>query len=247
MISHSHFSRIMAEVPLSRVRAMLLLFPLDGLRKATLTCGLHLPLPEKETKEALVDALLDGLAADTLRYRKASVDAESMWQECQGKEFGHVVITDDMNHAKPELTALMKRDLASCIEMLLNNLGGVDAIDRVCAGKASSASKTAEKSALCKRWRARYGQPEHAYTHMRRLYADKTSGTDYKAREALALEVEKHAFDVLRRLLGPERAATLIEFSDEAGRQNTGKSTGPQWKVFVYLALRIKNPKEKKV
>jgi hypothetical protein len=227
---------------------MLLQFPKDGLRKAAASFGLLPPASAAkgaegtdDERETLVAALVAGLAANQLKKIKPALvlvlKPDVMWAECKAATPGPMVVEGE---AAPELTALLKLDLAKRIEAVVAAAGGPEALVKICAGKVSAASKHAEQSGLCKRWRERYGKPEYGYTAMRRLYADATSSTDYKARDAVALEVEKHAFDVLRRLLGAQRAAECIEFSDEAGRQGKGATFGPQWRVFVYLALRIK-------
>lgn len=219
---------------------MLELFPLDGLRKAAETGALAMPdraLSSALQKQALIAAFMDGLASDSLARRKLPVDTASMWGECAIASAVPLKMTGAL---VPVLTADVKRDMTARITAAVHALGALDAVTGLCAGKATAATACAEKSALTKRWADRYGKPSVAYTGMRRLYVDETTSIDYNAREAVALAVEAHAFGVIRNLLGA-RAAAVVQFSDEPGRQSTGKKYGPQWKCFVYLAFKIDN------
>jgi hypothetical protein len=228
---------------LERVEDMLNHFPLDGLRKAAQTFNLPTPsrkCPQEEQKKHLVAAMIEGLLDDSLGKNKAKVDTETMWESCKNESEPPVRISGD-DELPLAMVVDMKRDIAMRITRIIEKLGGVDQIQAMCAGKVSSATKKAEKSGFCNRWRDRYGTPEYAYTGMRRLYVDESASDHYKAREALALEVEQHAFEVIRRLFG-HRADGVVYFSNEAGRQSTGKTFGPQWKVAVYLAFKTKTP-----
>lgn len=226
-------------IPVSRVVDMLNLFPLDGLRKAAQTFNLTVPTRDgvkTDQKKTLIDAIIEGLKQNTLTHSKEKVDTEKMWTECKEASEPPVRITGE---TVPSLDALLKMMVAVKVEKEIQNLGGIDNIECICAGKVSATTAEAEKSGLSKRWRDRYGTPEYNYTGMRRLYVDETTSTDFKARDLLALAVEQHAFEVIKRLFG-HRAGTTMQFSEEPGRQSTGKTYGPQWKVFVYLAVKVK-------
>jgi hypothetical protein len=128
---------------------------------------------------------------------------------------------------------MLKTEIANRLETYLNALETSQVILAVCAGKASAATRRPEKKALCGRWTTRYATDRYQYTGMRRLYADTSACTDYKTREAVALQVEAHVFDLLRARY------KSVAFSDEVGRQATGATAGPQWAVFVYLAYKV--------
>ena len=236
--------RMEIQVPLSRVIQLLNLIPLDGLRKTAEALAIDTPdrsLSTAAQATELIKTLGDLVATNNLVYLKKRIESEPMWKECHANSPVPVIVEGD---AIPELTAELKISIHNNIKTIIDSLGGKDAIQNICPGKVSSATKVAEESGICKRWRDRYGKPEYDYTLMRRLYVDKSGSSEYKKREALALAVEKHAFEILRNLLGHSNDA--ISFSDEPGRQSTGKTTGPQWRVMVYLAIKLKNEKKKK-
>jgi hypothetical protein len=134
---------------------------------------------------------------------------------------------------------MLKSEVANRLETYLNELESQHVILAVCAGKASSATRTPEKSALCGRWTTRYGTDRYQYTGLRRLYADTGACTDYKTREAVALQVETHVFELLRARYKKKEDADKVAFSTEEGRKNMGATHGPPWAVFVYLAFKV--------
>lgn len=230
-------------VDIKDVIAMLEHFPLDGLRKAAETYGLAVPLrklaPGAQMTQ-LIAALSAGLLAKTLAYAKPGVDSEPMWEEC--RQYAGTVpmlraqVDPTFTFGATERVALAKR-----IESIVQDMGGVDALAGICAGKASSETRTPEKSAYMSRWATRYGRKSTGYTHMRRLFADTTGNPDYAARETTALAIEEHAFSVLRHMLGATHKDKL-GFSNEPGRAiQKDKSRKPEWGIFVYLAIKQKH------
>lgn len=231
-----------APVTIGSVRTMLEFFPLDGLRKAAETFGLPLPprtAPKAAQTAALVAALSAGLLARTLAYRERPVPAEDalgMWKEAYAYASPPVIVGGE---TAPSLTDAVRAEIAALLHRILNDLGGAARISKICAGKVSSATQHAERSAYLKRIRDRYGKPAHKYDVMRRIWADRTSSGDIATREATALLVEAFLFQQLRLYFGAA-AEGMIEFSDAAGRRvSKTKAQKPEWAVFVYLVVKL--------
>lgn len=227
-------------IPLARVRAMLELFPLDGLRKAAEKIDSpDIKIPERQTSiikqhGELVEAFLAGLANDTLGTRVTlTISPDDMWPECH-QSGTPVTLTGE---AVPVLDDDLKDQIRSKVTEYLRPFDK-QSLQGVCAGKVSSQTRTAEESAYKKRWRDRYGKAEFEYTYMRRVYKDNTTSHDYKAREAVALEVEQFVFNVLRTY-HRKPLEHLVGFSEETGRTlKSNVDRKPEWGMFVYLVIK---------
>ncbi len=224
------------------VRLFLLRFPLDGLRKAAERYGVtpppvqaHAPAAQqrRRPRDAYVDALMTVLptagagAAAALPIPVAiATPFAPVWAAAQAAGEPVVLYTQDTP------LALLKTALAHKMDAYLPRVSA-GSVTEVAVGKASAATRNAERSALGRRWRGRYAK--HGYTRMCRLYADPSDsvgGSDYREREARALVLEQHVHELLRA------AGYKVGFSAEPGRVNTGASAGPQWGVFLYLAIK---------
>lgn len=229
-------------ISLARVRAMLELFPLDGLRKAAEKVDSpDVTIPKRETStmkqhQELVDAFMTALERDTLGNRATlSRSPDDMWNECYNSGIPVEVVGPDV----PVLNTDLKKQIHEKVMTYIKPFHKCN-IQKICAGKVSAATRNAEQSAYKKRWRDRYGKKEHDYTYMRRIYRDKTTSHDYKAREQVALSIEQYVFEILREYLGiGDDAGTIIGFSDEPGRTlKSNVDRNPEWGMFVYLAIK---------
>jgi hypothetical protein len=226
-------------VPLAAVRELLLLkFPLDGLRKAAERLGstAHVDARNKKTaKVAYVDAILTVLVvADPAALPAVPVvHSAPMWAECVAAGVPWLWCGDASAPLPPLVDA--KRAMAHGLATYLTALAaGGQTIVAISTGKASARTRHAERTAYGVRWCGRYGKPKHGFTGMRRLYADESAGANYKEREEFALQMEEHVFQLLRQRFD----GSMVKFSPESGRRNTGTTFGPGWCVFVYLAVK---------
>lgn len=229
-------------ISIARVRKMLDLFPLDGLRKAAEKIDSpDINLPLRDSLPAiqhgqLIDAFMAALTNDSFSHRKTlAIAPQLMWEECHAGGLPFIIGGPDALPLSEDMKAGVRVRLLAALESF-----PLDKILGICPGKVSSGTKRAEESGYLKRWRDRYGKAEQSYTHMRRIYRDATSSHDYKAREKTALEVEEFLFQCLRDMLGKEREH-LLQFSDEPGRTlKSNVDRNPGWGVFVYLAIKYK-------
>lgn len=232
-------------VKVADVRKLLSLVPVNGLRDASLNMKLTIKNLKSKNREDYIEPIIQALLANQVAYKKEKIDCTSFWNECHQAGIPYKW-TNPFVAGSPHEIASIKQDLTKKVDAYLKDLDTTKIVS-ICAGKASSAFSQAERSAYQSRWRCRYGKPEYGYTHMRRLFADIANpGTIdnklYKQREQFALEMEEHIFQYLISLKkrGTLSSTVEIPFHGDEGKKNTGASFGPQWQVFVYLAIKIR-------
>jgi hypothetical protein len=213
-------------VSLARVRTLLAAVPVDGLRRAAAALGVDVPATAQHRDVAA--ALEHYYLEPTPALPPLSVPTDVMWAACVAASLPPLLGSE----LRALAAATWKVRVAVRVTVLVDALGGTDALATVCAGKASATTRHAEKTALTKRWRGRY----RTYSGMCRLYADVGGGGEHKERERFALDVEEHAFAVLRQLFAAAARPEAVAFSAEPGRMT--RDYAPQWGVFVYLAYK---------
>jgi hypothetical protein len=224
-------------VSASQLALLFVVLPLDGLRKAAERVDITPPdrkLNVDEQKRVLTDAFMAKMQAGTLKQERPplAISPEAMWATCKRLSPPPLKTTVGvLPVASKALLLAVKAHFEEKLLPVIQELGAP--LKAICAGKATSFTKSAEKSGFAKRWRNRYGLVEFGYTHMLRVYVDNSATPDYKAREQTALAIEEYLFTLLADHFGTD----IVAFSAEPGRQS--KKTSPEWQAMVYIALKL--------